>query len=837
MEVVMKMRIVSRAIAFGLVLLAVGCNQTGSPETSPEPSQPEIIFVANPAEIQPGECARLIWESLGAHEISLNGENVPLTGEQEVCPDKTSRFELVVDTGEEKVLRMLEVVVREGEESSEQTGSQDSNLTGTPAYEAGEWVRLGGPPGGLGYDIRMQPDNPDIMYVTDANAGVHKSVDGGLTWFAANTGIDVNQSGIVPIFSLTIDPHDYNTVWAGTQNVGHIYRSTDAGATWQHRDSGIPFEGRSVRGITINPNNPHVVYAGVEVSSWGWAGEMITHRMDVVMGEVYKSTDAGGTWSLVWSGDNLARYIWVDPRNSNRVYVSTGIFDRDAVHSDIAAGNWGGVGILRSDDGGDTWTVLNEANGLGGLYIPSLFMHPDNPDILLAGVSTTASSPGAYVTRNGGDSWERLPFDTYGLGVEAVEIATSNTDIWYAAGEGVIWRSDDAGQTWEQYRIGTPDQDAGIPIDLQVDPRDPYRIFDNNYGGGNFLSEDGGETWVDASQGYTGVKLNGDVSVHPDDEQVVFAGGFRSADGGITWKGMAPRGTQGFVFYPLPSGSTGVLASDMSGHVFFSEDRGVSWQETLAVDLMETVAAGCPHCEIQSMRSLAIAPSDPSIFYVGFANGACIDGTVEFCFLQQSGLHRSRDGGHNWEPVDAPFNDVSILSIAIHPQNTQRVYLGTAKGLYESRDGGGSWQQVTGLSLDVSAILTIDPYSPYTNMQYPIIFDIEFDPIDPSMIYLATIPGGVWRTTDDGLTWSQVSAGMDPNEPVYELVSDPNHPGVWYASSGLSGVFFTTDGGMMWQPLVEGLTNTNVRGLALSDDGSVLFAGTIGSGVFRLGIP
>jgi photosystem II stability/assembly factor-like uncharacterized protein len=104
------------------------------------------------------------------------------------------------------------------------------------------------------------------------------------------------------------------------------------------------------------------------------------------------------------------------------------------------------------------------------------------------------------------------------------------------------------------------------------------------------------------------------------------------------------------------------------------------------------------------------------------------------------------------------------------------------------------------------------------------------------MIYLATVPGGVFRSTDNGQTWSQIAAGMDPNEPIYELLPDPSHPGVWYASSGLSGVFYSTDGGMMWQRLSNGLTNLNVRGLALSQDGSVLYAGTIGSGVFRLGM-
>jgi hypothetical protein len=180
--------------------------------------------------------------------------------------------------------------------------------SGQPAYAAGTWVRMGGPPGGLGYDIRMQPDNPDIMYVTDANAGVHKSVDGGQTWGYSNEGITLMVGGGAPIFSATIDPHDYNTVWIGTQNTGHLYRSTNAGVTWEARDNGITHDGRSVRGITVDPYDPNVVYAGVEVSSYAWAGQTIMKRLDLVKGEVYKSVDAGLTWTRIWEGSNLARY-------------------------------------------------------------------------------------------------------------------------------------------------------------------------------------------------------------------------------------------------------------------------------------------------------------------------------------------------------------------------------------------------------------------------------------------------------------------------------------------------------------------------------------------------
>ncbi|MBT4309068.1 MAG: hypothetical protein HOD49_01520 [Anaerolineae bacterium] len=709
---------------------------------------------------------------------------------------------------------------------------QGPSTAGVPAYESEPWVKLGGPPGGVGYDIRMRPDNPDIMFVTDVVAGVHKSVDGGRTWFQANNGIFADATGGVPIFSLTIDPHNYDVIWAGTYLNGHLYRSMDNGESWERRDNGIVHDGRSWRGISVDPNYPEIVYLAGEVSAW-----MFDDDLGRVRGEVYKSMNGGESWELIWEGENLARYVLVDPRNSDRIYVSTGIFDRDPANSDKENGVWGGVGILRSDDGGMTWEVLNKKNGLNGIMVPSIFMHPENPDILIAGATGPFGGPflessGVYVTYNGGDDWEQILQNPAG-GIEAVEIAVSKPNIWYAAGNvaeqaTMIWRSDDSGQTWQSYPIQTEHRMAGFPIDLQVDPRDPYRIFDNNYGGGNFLSENGGETWVDASMGYTGLPVGG-IGVAPWDAKILFANEFRSNDGGMTWIGSGVMASK-FVF--PPSDDKHIIAPDWET-LSYSDD-GERFEMVPILDVGRDIAAGRLD-GAAPMRAFAYAPSDPQIMYAGFASAGCFGDRPWDCPISSPQFRRSFDGGLNWEIIEgAPFENTGILALDVHPHEPRNVYAATVIGVYLSEDGGGSWRHLQALREETMNLPRGMEPAPGEAF---VIYDVLVDPFEPNMIYAATLEYALWRSADGGESWEQASAGMDPNQQMFGLLADPNRPGVIYASTSLSGIFVTTDGGDSWRQLGDGLDFFNMKDMALSADGSVLYVGTGGRGVYRLGTP
>lgn len=804
-------------LALWLYLLTSCAGQTTAPSTSPSPPS-NITFTAKQTTIQPGECTVLRWEVTDGFVVTLDDQPVEKTGQMEVCPTETHVYELRVDLGTRMETRMVEIVVEgvgpvlgPGTAALRPGSVTPSQVTpGTPAYQAGTWVSTGGPIGGLGYDVRMDPRNPDVMYVTDAYAGVFKSTDGGKTWFAANNGLPAiaGASGdAIPVFSLTIDPNNPDTIWVGLQNSGGIYRSDDGGASWRNMNSGsngILERTLSTRGFTIEPGNSNVVYFASEVPSVEWNGAALPgpEGLDTVKGVVYKTTNGGITWTRLWYGDNLARYIWINPQNHDLLYVSTGIFDRAAANGDPAAKKPGGVGILRSRDGGRTWEMLDQRNGIAAdeLYFGSLFMHPTNPNILIAasGNDVYHTTGGVYLTENGGDTWTKT-LDAANM--SAVEICISNPNVVYAGSRVGFYRSDDGGRNWTQLgqrNWGPLDAVAGFPIDMQCDPRNPMRIFVNNYGGGNFLSEDGGATWVVSSTGYTGA-LMAQIAVAPSDSAIVYAsarsGLFASDDGGRNWRGLAygaARSVEGKAMAVDPFNPQHIIATLGDGGLrpLVSEDGGRNWQ-----------MAG----EVSGVWKVVFSPTVQNFVYA---------------ILERDGILLSRDGGLTWETTDNALDGENVAALTISLQDGALIYAGAFDGnIYRSQESGATWSLIAqnvggGLPLTTLAL----------------------DPFDPQKLYAGTDGGAVLISRDGGGAWQPSASGMAAETVVFDIAVDASHQNIVYAGT-VNGVYVSLDGGSSWQALSAGLTIRAVRDLALSADGSVLYAATYGAGVWRLGTP
>jgi photosystem II stability/assembly factor-like uncharacterized protein len=720
----------------------------------------------------------------------------------------------------------------------------DSDLPSLP------WVYTGGPSGGLGYDIRMDSQNNDIMYVTDAWAGAFKSTDGGGSWNPINNGIMARvgpSSDGIPVFSLTIDPNNSSRLWVGTQFGGGVFRSDNGGENWQSMSNGIQERSLTIRGFTVEPGDSDVVYLAGEVASWEWNGTPLDGiGFDLTKGAIYKTSDGGANWTRIWFGDNLARYVLIDPGDHNRLYASTGIFDREAANSNPAVLEMGGVGILRSSDSGATWEVLGAANGIreDELFFGSLSMHPENPDILIGAAGNDAylfalnREIGAiYRTENGGDSWERvlnLP------NASAVEICESDPNTVYAAAMTGFYRSNDGGKSWEQQGgtgdmsqtgaalWGPPDIVAGFPIDMQCDLQNPMRIFVNNYGGGNFLSEDGGKTWADASKGYTGAIMH-EVTVAKGNPALIYAsarsGVFFSNDGGENWQGMAygaARAMEAFAIAANPEDANHIITviGDAGPRPKISYDGGQSWQEA------ELEMGEHGFHEWGAIKKMAFSPTQSNRVVGIQADFDCEDESRN-CNEEGHGVIFSDDGGQSWQRANLQQGMGTELIFARDGTAYLSIY---PSDIYRSTDGGETWMLVT--QNITASVQRHDPDS-----SGAILRALAIDPQNPNKLYAGITGGGIMLSEDGGINWQLSAAGMLPETSVFDLAADAAHPDVVYATSNDAGVYRTTDGGESWAAINDGLLTRAGVSLSLSDDGTVLYLATTGGGVFRLGTP
>jgi photosystem II stability/assembly factor-like uncharacterized protein len=519
----------------------------------------------------------------------------------------------------------------------------------------------------------------------------------------------------------------------------------------------------------------------------------------------------------VWRGDNLARYVWIDPRDSRVIYVSTGIFDREAANSDPGQGKPGGEGVLKSIDGGATWMRVN--NGLGNLYVGSLFMHPTNPDILLAGTGNNQyqSETGVYLSLDGGNNWSNtLPSDS---AITSVEIAQSNTNIAYAGSRSAVYRSEDGGRTWHQVAggsipWGSPGVQTGFPIDFQVDPRNPDRLFANAYGGGAFLSEDGGRTWKVESKGYTGAQVRS-IAVDPTAPgRLVTAarsGVFASANGGSDWAGVNPANFDSIEWNAVaidPADPQHFIAGlNVHGWLANSLDGGSTWQ---------TVEG--PHENRIGWRAIAFAPSNPGVVYAGSA-GYYSAGTFDPS-QPGIGIYVSHNHGNSWTPAnDSQTLNAHVTSLAVDPSEPQVVFAATANhGLVKTEDSGKNWVTLKG------------GWSVKT-----MILSVAVSPVNPKVVVAGTNQAGLWLSTDGGQTWKYTGYGLNPEASIADIVFDPADPSKQlYLADHFGGVYRSTDGGKSWRTLNNGLLNRDINSLAFSSDGLHLYAASEGAGVFRL---
>jgi len=275
--------------------------------------------------------------------------------------------------------------------------------------------------------LALDPASPWIVYA-GTSIGVFRSVNGGVNWNTA--GADLSST---PIRALAIDPRRPATIYAASENSG-VFKSVDGALRWSVAGTGLP-AAAMVRSLAIDPVNSDIVYAG-------------THALYPAFAQIFKSTDGGGHWGLIFEHSETMSALVVDPKNPFVIYAGTFNPDR---------GNYNEAGVFKSTDGGQFWYGLWSGSGAnyelaqpGHRYTESLVIDPVNSAVLYAG----GKYPLVYKSTNAGASWMRSEVgDLSNQDIQALAIDPSKPSTIYAGAHEGIFKSTDAGATWQRLDI------------------------------------------------------------------------------------------------------------------------------------------------------------------------------------------------------------------------------------------------------------------------------------------------------------------------------------------------------------------------------------------------
>jgi photosystem II stability/assembly factor-like uncharacterized protein len=665
------------------------------------------------------------------------------------------------------------------------TAWQQSQNDLRQTVDRGEGWVLKGPYniGGRISAIAMDPSDIQTIYAGAASGGIFKSTNQGTSWTPV-----FDEALSLSIGDIAIAPSDPGVIWVGTgeANAGGgsmsydgfgIYKSTDAGNTWVH--VGLENSG-SIGRLVVHPFDPQTCFVAA-------MGRLFSNNPDR---GIFRTADGGTTWEKVlYFNDSVGGIdIVMHPDHPDTLYAA--LWERTR-RPDRRNYGGSGSGIYRSYDGGDSWVLLTSglpssspSNGRIGIDISQ-----SDPNVLYAIYADNIGYfTGVYRSNNGGDTWFRVNdadlegmYSSYGWWFGRINIDPVDPDIAYAIGFD-LYKTSDGGNSWS-WITSTVHVDHH---DIVVHPLN-HNFLVNGNDGGIYISDNGGSSWTflenlpitqfytcDADEQnpqrlYGGTQDNGTnrtltggtndwqsiywgdgffVLVDPTDNNFIYAeyqyGNFaRSINGGISFS-SAMNGISGadrknwntpFVIDP----NNPQILYYGANRLYKTSNRAVSWQ-VISPDLTN----GGVNSEVVygTITTIAVAPSNSQFIYIGTDDG---------------NVWQTADGGGNWTNISAGIPLRWVTRVAVDPYDEQKVYVALSGYRYDnyqphvfrSTDGGGNWQDIGG---DL-------PEAPAN--------DIIVDPSLDSTLYLAT-DFGVFITRNLGQNWAMLGDNL-PNVPIVDL--------------------------------------------------------------------
>jgi photosystem II stability/assembly factor-like uncharacterized protein len=673
-------------------------------------------------------------------------------------------------------------------------------------------------------------DHLYTFYAATRSGGLWKTVNGGVTWAPVSDPV-----GAAAVGAVSTAPSNPNIVWMGTGANDNarssysgkgVFKSTDAGATWQ--SMGLP-DSHHIARIVIHPSNPDIVYVAA-------IGHLFSTNEER---GVFRTTDGGQTWKKVlYVNDGVGAIdLVINRKTPNTLYAA--MYDKDRKPWQIRESG-PESGVYRTDNGGEKWTRLGGGLPTGKIGRIGLDLYQKNPLILYALVENQNPKPGApgaevsatsplasgiignelYRTDDGGKTWRKVT-DVNVAGGKApysfnqIRINPHNDQVVIVTSDS-MYISRDGGKTWAQ------DFFRGMFGDFRTmwwDPQDEQRIMLGSDGGVS-VSYDGGKT-ADSFPNM-GIGEAYALGVDMDDPYNVYAG-FQDHD---SWKGPSngPMGRitlENWVTVGPGDGMYNIVDPTDSRWVYNTRElnsMGRMDQKTgVRTNIAPSRPAGQPRLRYNWIAPIAMSPHNPAIIYAG-----------------AQVLFRSLNRGDTWEEIspDLTTNDptkiglnvpyCTITTISESPLKAGVIWVGTDDGKVQlTQNHGGAWTDLTpalaaaGAAMDrwVSRVFA-SPHDAATAFVSKSGYrNDDFRPF-------------LYRTTDYGKSWTPI-AGNLPNYPINVIVQDRKNRNLLVVGNDV-GVFVSIDGGQAWTRLKGSLPDVAVHDLTIHPRENDLVLATYG---------
>jgi photosystem II stability/assembly factor-like uncharacterized protein len=684
-----------------------------------------------------------------------------------------------------------------------------------PALWSGLKYRMIGPVrGGRVTAVAGVPGQPQTFYMGSTGGGVWKTIDSGHTWINISDGFFSAAS----MGALDVSVTDPNTIYAGTGSskirsnisIGRgMYKSTDAGKTWTF--IGLRDAGQ-IATIRIHPTNPGIVYVAVTGNPFIGTKER----------GVYRTTDGGKTWKNILFVSDLAGAADLELQPGNPSVVFACMWHAQRKPWTIISGAFEG-GIYKSTDGGDHWNKL--AGGLPNQLFgrSNVALSASNPKRIYALIEAKPGS-GLYRSEDLGATWTLVngsgnlitrPFYYSTLGVDP-----NNADVVWVGDEG-WFKSTDGGKSFKPSPIPHGDNH-----DVWINPKNSDVMIQGNDGGAT-VSIDGGKTWSSEDNQPTAEIYQ--VAV---DNQYPYRVYGAQQDNTTVIVPSLPTGT-GQEYRTGPGCETGPIIPDNARpDIVYGGCKGQFTRQNINTSDEQRYWVGAeslygnPGTDLiyrfQRVAPMEVSPNQPHTIYYG-----------------SQYIHRTRDGGVTWEKIspdltahpdgtqgasgepitrDATGEEIYSTVYAIRESTLQKgvIWSGANDGpVFVTQDDGKTWTNVTPKDLP-----------PGGRVQ-----NIEASPHHAGTAYIAAyrfllgdFAPYIYRTDDFGKSWTRLTDGKNgiaADEPTRVVREDPDRAGLLYAGTEF-GMYVSFDNGAKWQSFQLNLPVTPITDIRVAHKDLIL---------------